>query len=205
MAGTACHTGKSLRSSLVEINADGFSDLEGFQFSCWRKVHRQVQRGQSLSCFILQDDYVNDDQVPPGEQSIGPPLPVSTHLNKIFTERQGGGFTKSGKVNPLLLFQSLGAQGSGTDVISKPSLTPLDLGLDFQKAFRSLGIFCHGFLAGLAFWQLVMVYMMTEAGGEGTMSFLSFYSPLSQPVHFMFYLLTVVCMISILDRLAKKQ
>jgi hypothetical protein len=39
----------------------------------------------------------------------------------------------------------------------KASMTPLDLGLESQKIFRSIGIFCHGFLAGLAFWQLIMV------------------------------------------------
>jgi hypothetical protein len=41
--------------------------------------------------------------------------------------------------------------------LQKATKTPLDLGLESQKVFRSIGIFCHGFLAGLAFWQLVMV------------------------------------------------
>ncbi len=35
--------------------------------------------------------------------------------------------------------------------------TPLELGLESQKIFRSVGVFCHGFLAGLASWQLFMV------------------------------------------------
>ena len=37
------------------------------------------------------------------------------------------------------------------------TLTPLELGLESQKLFRSVGIFCHGFLAGMAFWNVVMV------------------------------------------------
>jgi len=41
--------------------------------------------------------------------------------------------------------------------LSKPSMTPLDLGLESQKVFRSIGIFSHGFLAGLAFWQIILV------------------------------------------------
>jgi len=36
-------------------------------------------------------------------------------------------------------------------------MTPLDLGLESQKVFRSIGIFSHGFLAGLAFWQIILV------------------------------------------------
>ena len=39
----------------------------------------------------------------------------------------------------------------------KASMTPLDLGLEGQKVFHAVGVFCHGFLAGLAFWHLVIV------------------------------------------------
>ena len=39
----------------------------------------------------------------------------------------------------------------------KATMTPLDLGLECQKAFHAVGVFCHGFLAGLAFWHLVIV------------------------------------------------
>ena len=36
-------------------------------------------------------------------------------------------------------------------------MTPVALALTAQKGFRSFGVFSHGFLAGLAFWQLIMV------------------------------------------------
>ena len=79
-------------------------------------------------------------------------------------------------------------------------MTPLDLGLQSQRVFRSIGIFCHGFLAGLAFWQLLMVFILSKGDVE-LMDFIELYSPLSQPLHLVFYFLTVICTISILDRL----
>ena len=36
-------------------------------------------------------------------------------------------------------------------------MTPVALALSAQRGFRSFGVFSHGFLAGLAFWQLIMV------------------------------------------------
>ena len=107
-------------------------------------------------------------------------------------------------------------------------MTPVALALAAQKGFRSFGIFSHGFLAGLAFWQLVMVsegetksntsnakieevpfiyvqqvYVLSDgrfSEDYGPIDFVILYSPLAQPLQCVFYLLSVVCTISILDR-----
>ncbi len=103
---------------------------------------------------------------------VGPNLPVSQLVDKVFTERQGrgGGFAKtkgggSSKIDPSRLLDNLNEAGTAmglpsvgaTAAMAVPTMTPLDLGLRAQAAFRSFGVFCHGFLAGLAFWQLIMV------------------------------------------------
>jgi len=45
----------------------------------------------------------------------------------------------------------------------------------------------------------VIVYVLTE--GEMELSeFLDLYSPLSQPLHLIFFLLTIICTVSVLDR-----
>ena len=71
--------------------------------------------------------------------------------------------------------------------------------MDSQRIFRSVGIFCHGFLAGLAFWQLIMVFILTEEIID-LKEFIKLYSPMSQPLYMIFYFLTVICTISIMDR-----
>ena len=112
------------------------------------------------------------------------------------------------------------------------TLTPLEFGLESQKVFRSIGIFSHGFLAGMAFWHLMMVrsdekrrekkdsqsaalkvtlivkthffffpqVFVLSTGDHSSLDFVNLYAPLSQPWQCLFYFLTVVCMISVLDR-----
>lgn len=81
-----------------------------------------------------------------------PPFPPSQHSDKVFLEKDSGFRSTSHK--------KLTTKFPGNQIqpdLQKPTKTPLDLALESQKVFRSIGIFCHGFLAGLAFWQLIMV------------------------------------------------
>ncbi|XP_059079909.1 transmembrane protein 237-like [Tigriopus californicus] len=124
-------------------------------------------------------------------------FPASNLVGKVYQQR-GSGFTRT---HPVKLGQSTAtlATTSSAKGLSATEQTPLDFGLDFQKMFRSIGVFSHGFLAGLGFWQLVTVYVLS---GEdiSVLDFIDLYAPLAQPFHFTFYFLTVICMLSILDR-----
>ena len=52
---------------------------------------------------------------------------------------------------------ALGLPSSAISAAVEPTMTPVALALAAQRGFRSFGVFSHGFLAGLAFWQLIMV------------------------------------------------
>eukprot|EP00094_Tigriopus_californicus_P007260 TCALIF_06988-PA protein Name:"Protein of unknown function" AED:0.32 eAED:0.32 QI:22/1/0.5/1/1/1/2/0/225 len=84
-------------------------------------------------------------------------FPASNLVGKVYQQR-GSGFTRT---HPVKLGQSTAtlATTSSAKGLSATEQTPLDFGLDFQKMFRSIGVFSHGFLAGLGFWQLVTVRM----------------------------------------------
>ena len=118
-----------------------------------------------------------------------PPLPPSQPVAKIYLER-GGGFAKT-SVAALSAVTTFSALTS-----SEKQQSPLGLGLATQKIFRSLAIFAHGLLAGLAGWQVFMVYSLHEHD----LQFISLYSPLAQPLQLIFYLLTVICTVSVCDR-----
>ena len=118
-----------------------------------------------------------------------PPLPPSQPVAKIYLER-GGGFSKT-SVAALSAVTTFSALTS-----SEKQQSPLGLGLATQKIFRSLSIFAHGLLAGLAGWQVFMVYSLHEHD----LQFISLYSPLAQPLQLIFYLLTVICTVSVCDR-----
>ena len=118
-----------------------------------------------------------------------PPLPPSQPVAKIYLER-GGGFAKT-SVAALSAVTTFSALTS-----SEKQQSPLGLGLATQRIFRSLAIFAHGLLAGLAGWQVFMVYSLHEHD----LQFISLYSPLAQPLQLIFYLLTVICTVSVCDR-----
>jgi len=140
------------------------------------------------------DDGYETPRVTPSPTLL-PHFPPSQHSDKVFLEKDSGFRSTSQR---KLATNLTGNQIQNPD-LQKPTKTPLDVSLESQRVFRSIGIFCHGFLAGLAFWQLIMVFILSE-GSVDLRSFIELYSPLSQPLHLVFYFLTVICTISILDR-----
>ena len=158
------------------------------------------------SPYLLQPHFVS---------TSGNPNTLSEPVNQIYREKVPGRFSKTSqkKISTIAKFSSNQVEPQ----LTKSSMTPLDLGLECQKVFRAIGVFSHGFLAGMAFWQLLMVYILSQEGllhemfpGDcqkpdqieycDQLKFVELYSPLSQPLHLVFYLLTTICTISIMDR-----
>ena len=81
-------------------------------------------------------------------------------------------------------------------MMSTAQMSPLELGLVTQKVFRSVATFCHGVLAGLAIWHVVTIHILHTDDRQ----FVDLYSPLSQPLMIIFYLLTIICTVSVCDR-----
>ena len=156
------------------------------------------------SPYLLQPHFVSTARNPNG---------LSEPVSQIYREKVPGRFSKTTqkKISSISKFSNNQVEPQFT----KPTMTPLDLGLECQKVFRAVGVFSHGFLAGMAFWQLLMVYILSQEGllhemfpGDcvepkeycDQLKFVELYSPLSQPLHLVFYLLTTICTISIMDR-----
>ena len=119
-----------------------------------------------------------------------PTIPPSQPVAKIYLEKQGGFSKTSVAAVPAVPTTT---QGNASP---RPHQTPLQLGINTQKVFRSFSIFCHGLLAGLASWQVFTVFLLHKDDLE----FVSLYSPLSQPLQIIFYLLTTICTVSVCDR-----
>ena len=77
---------------------------------------------------------------------------------------------------------ALGLPSSAISAAIEPTMTPVALALAAQKGFRSFGVFSHGFLAGLAFWQLIMVRWIRKtdvrnSAFHNSRNLASFFSP----------------------------
>jgi len=142
----------------------------------------------------LEDDLysINGDGETPtlSPYPLLPTIPSSQPVAKIYLEKQGG-FSKA-SVAAAPSAQSLSSERSSTLI----QRSPLELGMMTQKMFRSFCIFCHGLLAGLAAWQVFTIYILHDDDLE----FIALYSPLSQPLQIIFYLLVTICTVSVCDR-----
>ncbi|XP_040568730.1 transmembrane protein 237 [Lepeophtheirus salmonis] len=150
----------------------------------------------------LQDDIQSDDNfsIHPDEWNphLHPRVLTPSKLSsKIYVEKNHGFTNVSQKkvIASQLAFISDGPIESGPHK-SKVRSTPIELALETQKMFHSLCIFCHGLLGGIAFWQILTVHVPGESG----LKFARNYSPMSQPLQVIFYLLTAICTVSVFDR-----
>lgn len=175
-----------------------------------RRREREGRKKLSESQSLLKEDFYSDPQLATTLQGLEddmysvcgeadtsvlspypliPSIPASQPVAKIYLERPGG-FSKT-SVSAAVVSSS-----SSIPQSRSPQQSPLALGLTTQRTFRAISTFCHGFLAGLAAWQVFTIYILHK----DDMEFVELYSPLSQPLMIVFYLLTIICTVSVCDR-----
>ncbi|XP_071757549.1 transmembrane protein 237A [Centroberyx gerrardi] len=78
--------------------------------------------------------------------------------------------------------------------------TTRDVAMRVHSCFRVVGLFSHGFLAGYAVWNIIVVYVL--AGDQLTTlpNLLQQYHPLAYPAQSLLYLLLAISTVSAFDR-----
>lgn len=76
-------------------------------------------------------------------------------------------------------------------------LTPLDVAITLQKAWRSCGPACHGILGGISLMHLLLIsYSDSLDAGH-----LSFHAVVTMPYVATYFFFCILCLLSVLDRL----
>lgn len=65
---------------------------------------------------------------------------------------------------------------------------------------RVLGLYCHGFLAGFAVWNVVVVYMLGGQHLTALANLLQQYHGLAYPAQCLLYLLLAISTVAAFDR-----
>lgn len=65
---------------------------------------------------------------------------------------------------------------------------------------RAVGLFSHGFLAGYAVWNIIVVYVLAGEQMTTLHNLLQQYHPLAYPAQSLLYLLLAVSTVSAFDR-----
>ncbi|XP_029462131.1 transmembrane protein 237 isoform X2 [Rhinatrema bivittatum] len=83
----------------------------------------------------------------------------------------------------------------------KSSWTTRDVALKVHRGFRVIGLFSHGFLAGYAVWNIIVVYVLSGNQLSNLSSFLQSYKSLAYPAQCLLYLLLAISTVSAFDRI----
>ncbi|XP_032807424.2 uncharacterized protein LOC116941003 isoform X1 [Petromyzon marinus] len=110
-------------------------------------------------------------------------VPILTSANE-----ESGPTDKSTQVNGLSMDEM-------PDIRFYSDTASVAFGAD--RGFRGLATFSHGFLAGFALWNTVLVSTLSW---EPFPFILRFYQPLAYPAQALYYMLLAICMVSALDR-----
>uniref|UniRef100_A0A8C6NCS2 Uncharacterized protein n=1 Tax=Melopsittacus undulatus TaxID=13146 RepID=A0A8C6NCS2_MELUD len=71
----------------------------------------------------------------------------------------------------------------------KASWTTRDVALSVHRSFRVIGLFTHGFLAGYAVWNIIVIYILAGNQLSTVSNLLEQYKALAYPAQSLFYLL----------------
>ncbi|XP_072941939.1 uncharacterized protein [Epargyreus clarus] len=109
---------------------------------------------------------------------------------------QGGGTFRTVSRDRILESQQQSRDGDDK-YMRLGDLTPLDVALTVQKAWRSCAPACHGVLGGLSLMHLLLIsYSDSLDAGH-----LSFHAVVTMPYVATYYFFCVLCLLSVLDRL----
>ncbi|XP_046978662.1 uncharacterized protein LOC124544235 [Vanessa cardui] len=118
--------------------------------------------------------------------------PFSRRPEKIYL--QGGGTFRAVSRDRILESQQ---SRDGDKYLRLGDLTPLDVAITVQKAWRNCAPACHGILGGLSLMHLLLIsYSDSLDAGH-----LSFHAVVTMPYVASYYLFCVLSLLSVLDRL----
>ncbi|XP_013886264.1 transmembrane protein 237B [Austrofundulus limnaeus] len=78
--------------------------------------------------------------------------------------------------------------------------TTRDVSIRVHEGFRMFGLYCHGFLAGYAVWNVVVVYMLAGQHLTALSNLLQQYHNLAYPSQSLLYMLLAISTVATFDR-----
>ncbi|XP_050969234.1 transmembrane protein 237B isoform X2 [Labeo rohita] len=163
-----------------------------------RKVKPKVTETQSNNELDVEDDdIITDPQTPVPQHSLfAAPLGQSQPVGKVFVERSRR-FQAAERVDQW----KASAPMEQSFMDSRSMWTTRDVSLRVHSGFRVIGLFSHGFLAGYAVWNIIVVYVLAGEQMSTLSNLLQQYHTLAYPAQSLLYLLLALSTVSAFDRL----
>ncbi|KFQ17019.1 Transmembrane protein 237, partial [Merops nubicus] len=161
------------------------------------KKPRPAETHCSSDLEVDEEDVVEDEhRKSPDQQPVfAAPTGISQPVSKVFIEKK----RRFQAVDRAELIKTTENINVLMDV--KGSWTTRDVALSVHRSFRVVGLFTHGFLAGYAVWNIVIIYILAGDQLSTVSNLLEQYKTLAYPAQSLFYLLLSVSTISAFDRI----
>ncbi|XP_008283873.1 transmembrane protein 237A-like [Stegastes partitus] len=147
---------------------------------------------------VEEDDIITDTPPPIPQHSLfSAPQGQSQPVGKVFVERnkrfqaaERSDWRKtSDQMDNMTDFQHI-----------QPLWTTRDVSVRVHEGFRVFGLYCHGFLAGYAVWNVVVVYMLAGQHLTALSNLLQQYHGLAYPSQSLLYMLLAISTVAAFDR-----
>lgn len=190
-----------LESSFTKQNRNGL-DLEPIEEILTRKPRKKVKKTRPAESAnelgVEEEDIIEEEQAKSSEQHhfvFSTPVSVSQPVSKVFVEKNRR-FQAADRNDLIKTTENI-------DVFldMKASWTTKDVALSVHRGFRVVGLFTHGFLAGYAIWNIIVIYALGGSQLSTASNLLEQYKMLAYPAQSLLYLLLAICTVSAFDRI----
>ncbi|XP_012969108.1 transmembrane protein 237 isoform X1 [Mesocricetus auratus] len=165
------------------------------------KPRRKAKKTQPAELQYANELGVEDEDIIADEQRIleqhsrfTAPTGISQPVSKVFVEKSRR-FHAADRSELIKTTENI-----DVSMDMKPSWTTQDVALSVNRAFRMIGLFSHGFLAGCAVWNVVVIYVLAGDELSDLSNLLQQYKPLAYPFQSLLYLLLALSTVSAFDR-----
>ncbi|XP_062237043.1 transmembrane protein 237B-like [Platichthys flesus] len=179
--------------------ADQYTDGEEVVKKSKRKKKSKVVESQLPDELDVEEDDIITDTLPPISQHslFSAPQGQSQTVGKVFVEKN-----KRFQASERSDWRKTSVQTDNmTDFQHiQPLWTTRDVSIRVHKSYRRFGLYCHGFLAGCAMWNVVVVYMLAGQHLTALSNLLEQYHSLAYPCQSLLYMLLAINTVAAFDR-----
>ncbi|XP_023366124.1 transmembrane protein 237 isoform X1 [Otolemur garnettii] len=194
-------TQKKISSPTLLRNENGI-DMQPAEEAVTQRPRRKTKKTQPAELHyanelgVEEEDIITDEQSAPEQQSVfTAPTGISQPVGKVFVEKSRR-FQAADRSELIKTTENI-----DVSMDMKPCWTTRDVALSVHRAFRMIGLFSHGFLAGCAVWNIVVIYVLAGDQLSNPSNFLQQYKTLAYPFQSLLYLLLALSTISAFDRI----
>ncbi|KAM5153196.1 transmembrane protein 237 [Mantella aurantiaca] len=195
-------TNQTLNSSSIVQNGNS-TDYPPSEEGVVRKPRRRAKKtrpaehGFPNDMGIEDEDIIADGQIkiPEHHPAFIVPSLTSQPVGKLFVEKNRK-FQAADRTGIVKTTEQI---DDFLDV--KPTWTSMDVSLTVHRAFRIIGLFCSGFLAGYTVWNIVFIYVLAGSQLTTLPKLLETYKELAYPSQSFLYFLLALSTVSAFDRI----